>query len=307
MFDAVERAGRIFRPSSFWRSLNQKNVEQLDRDGIENFKRTLAQNYFTWVIGWRHDQFRHLVAKMTLRDWLEVFRDFPRHDPSTGLSRWRFAHLCIFTRMLFRYAQRFDRLRLLDRLDEPAFGNPFPVHYRGRIISQDLINSIFELYAAFERQNIDFDAPLRVCDIGAGYGRNAFVFLSLFPNCTYTIVDIPPALYVAARYLAAVCPHAKVRLLLPHEAAELAADSFDLTINISSFHEMTPDQVDAYFGLIDRTLRGRFYLKQWKRWHNPADDVVVSEYSFPYRQRWTKVYSRTTLPQPSFFEAVYDV
>ena len=307
MFDELDREGGVFRPSAFWRSLNQKNVEQLNREGIQTVKRTLAQNYFTWVIGWRHDQFRHLVAKMRPSDWVEIFRDFPRYDSSAGLSRWRFLHLCIFTRMLYLYASRFDPLKLLDRLQEPAFGNPFPVRFRGKTVSQDLINSILELYAAFEGETIDFDAPLKIAEIGAGYGRNAFVFLSLFPNCTYTIIDIPPALYVAEQYLASVNPVAKVSILLPIEATRLPENSFDLLINISSFHEMTPEQVDAYFGLVDRTLRGRLYLKQWKRWHNPADNVVLSEASYPYRRSWKKLYSRTTLVQPSFFEAVYEV
>ena len=307
MFDELDREGGIFRPSEFWQSLNAKNVEQLNREGIHNIKRTLAQNYFTWVIGWRHDQFRRLVTKMHPGDWVEIFRDFPGYDASTGLSRWRFVHLCIFTRMLYIYASRFDPLKLLDRLDEPSFGNPFPVHFRGKLISQDLINSVLELYAAFEGKKIDFDAPVRMCEIGAGYGRNAFVFLSFFPNCTYTIVDIPPALYVSQQYLGTVCHNAKADFLLPQEAAQLPNNSFDMLINISSFHEMTPQQVDAYFGLIDRTLSGRLYLKQWKRWHNPADNVVLSEGSYPYRPWWKKLYSRTTLAQPSFFEAVYEV
>jgi putative sugar O-methyltransferase len=307
MFVELDQKGGIFRPSAFWRWLNQKNVEQLQRDGIQNIKRTLAQNYFTWVIGWRHDQFRHLVWSTRPGDWMKVFRDFPRYDPSTNLSRWKFAHLCIFTRMLFLYAQRFDPLKLLERLSEPLFGNPFPVTYRGRIISQDLINSILELYAMFEGEEIDFDAQMRVCEIGAGYGRNAFVFLSLFPNCQYTIIDIPPALYVAREYLSAVRPDANVRYLLPHEAAHLTPNRFDLLLNISSFHEMTPQQVEAYFELIDRTVVGRFYLKQWKSWHNPVDDVVLSEDGYPYPSTWKKQYSRTTPVQPSFFEAVYEI
>ena len=41
--------------------------------------------------------------------------------------------------------------------------------------------------------------------------------------------------------------------------------------------------------------------------HNPADNVVLSEASYPYRPSWKKLYSRTTLVQPSFFEAVYEV
>lgn len=308
MFAAVERDGGIFRPSAFWRALAEEQADQLEASGgVANVKRTLARRYFTWIGGLRSDQFRALARMMDRSDWREVLRDPPKWTPDCGLSRWRWLNQWIFTRMLWRYAIRIDRMGLLDRLEEPAFGNPYPIHYRGKLISQDLANSAIELYAMFEGAEIDLEYPLRVCEIGAGYGRNAFVFLTLFPNCSYTIIDIPPALYVAREYLKAVCPEAKVEFLLPHEAQGLGAGSFDLLLNISSFHEMIWLQVDAYFGLIDRILSGRLYLKQWRRWHNPADDITMSEESYPYRPGWTKLYSRTAAAQPSFFEAVYRV
>jgi len=150
---------------------------------------------------------------------------------------------------------------------------------------------------------IDFDATLNICEIGAGYGRNAFVFLSLFPNCSYTIIDVPPAIDIAREYLQTVCPRSKVRFLLPDQ---LPPNRFDLTINISSFHEMTPAQVEEYFAFIDATSK-KLYLKQWKSWHNPSDDVTITESDYPYRSNWRRIYSRTTLAQPSFFEALYDI
>ena len=40
-----------------------------------------------------------------------------------------------------------------------------------------------------------------VLEIGAGYGRMAYVVLSLFENCRYAIVDIQPALTISRWYL----------------------------------------------------------------------------------------------------------
>lgn len=285
--------------SAFWQALNDKNERQLRSSGIENIKRTVALNYFTWVgtLSWRDDQFRHLVWKTRLRDWPMILRHFPPAE----LPKRQWFYLCTFTRMLHLYARRHDRLGLLDRLAEPTFGNPFRIELGGKLISQDLANSVLELYSMFEE--IDFDAPLNICEIGAGYGRNAFVFLSLFPNCNYTIIDVPPAIDVSREYLQTVCPTSKARFLLPDQ---LPSDRFDLTINISSFHEMTPAQVEEYFEFIDRTSR-RLYLKQWKCWHNPSDNVTITEQDYPYRSHWRRVYSRTTQVQPSFFEAVYEI
>jgi putative sugar O-methyltransferase len=288
----------VDEPSAFWATLNREHEEYL-REDFGNFKRTVATQYFTWLPTLRQDQFHHLIRKTRLRDWPSILSNIPAPD---GLSRWRWTNLCIYVRMLYLYSKRFDRLGLIDQLREPAFGNPFLIPYRNRLLSQDIIHSVLELYAMLDE--LDFSQPLKVCEIGAGYGRVAWLFLTLFPDCEYTIIDIEPAINVSKAYLRTVCPNAKVSFLSPADTEGLPNDCFDLTINISSFHEMTPAQVDAYFDLIDRTSK-RLYLKQWRCWHNPIDDVVMSEASYPYRPSWKKVYSRTNPVKPSFFEAVY--
>lgn len=319
MFDTLEREGGVFRPSEFWRFHNENNVQSLRDEGMGNIKRTVARNYFTWVVGFKDDQFRHFARTLHPLDWPKVFLDFPKYDEAAELSRPQFARYVIFTRMLHLIARRRDRLGLLDQVAEPSFGNPFPVFYKGRLISQDSINSVLELYSLFEGREIDFQAPLRICEIGGGYGRNAYMFLKLFPNCTYTMIDIPPALYISQSYIAATCPErrvqafgtdlpsADVKFMLPQQALTLPPASFDIVLNISSFHEMKPAQVDAYFDLIDTVLSGHLYTKQWKSWTNEIDGITVSESDYPVRFGWKKLYSRTSPVQPSFFEAVYDV
>lgn len=320
MFEDLAEHGGVFQPSEFWRMHNDRNVQALEDSGLENIKRTVARNYFTWIVGTVRDiQFRTLVLKTHPADWAKVLRNLPSYDAATGLSKRDFILLAVLTRMLYFYVKRRDRGGVLARLAEPQVGNPYPITYRGQTISQDLLNSILEFYAVTEGRDLDFSAPIRVLEIGAGYGRNAFVFLSLFPNCTYTIADIPPALYISQSYLTAVLPDriaqpygadvpgASMRFLLPHQLEAEPSESFDFVLNISSFHEMKPDQVTAYFDLVDRLLRGRFYIKQWRNWHNPNDNLTVDENIYPVNPKWRRVYHRRHPVQPLFFEALYEV
>lgn len=326
---ACLRTGRdIYLPSKFWDDLNRKNLEQLQTQGLENLKRTVAQNYFTWVVGIRSDQFRFLARQMQIQDWGAVLTSIPKNSADTGLGWFKHFQLCVFTRMLWLFALRSDVLGLLNSIDEPAFGNPFPIRLGDRLISQDLANSVLELYSMNESRSWNADNTETVCELGAGYGRTAYAFMKARPGCKYIIVDIPPALYVSQRYLTEVLPDKRIApfcsnldevqlrdmiaesdliFLLPHQAEMLTDKSIDLFINISSLHEMTMDQVSAYFGLIDRKTRGRLYLKQWKRFFNAKDNLTISESDYPYPERWRLRFSRTTPAQPSFFEAVYDI
>ena len=49
MVEAVEAGPEIVRPSLYWRKLNRMNIDQLYYTSYDNFKRTLALNYFTFV------------------------------------------------------------------------------------------------------------------------------------------------------------------------------------------------------------------------------------------------------------------
>jgi hypothetical protein len=165
-------------------------------------------------------------------------------------------------------------------------------------------------------------------ELGGGYGRTAFVFLTLLPGVRYQLVDIPPALYVAERYLSslfadrrifryrAFSDYAEVReeveaadvaFFLPTQLEKLPATSVDLFVNISSLHEMRLEQIEYYFDQIDRLTRGLFYLKQWKVSKIPAENVVIREEDYPVRKHWSQIYWRECAVQTRFFEALLEV
>ena len=81
----------------------------------------------------------------------------------------------------------------------------------------------------------------------------------------------------------------------------------DLFVNVSSLHEMRPEQIAICFDLIDRHTRIRFYTKQWQRSINVWDEVEVRREDYPVPAHWRVLLERDAEATPGFFEAVYRV
>lgn len=331
MFVELQNAPTPMRPSKLWDELNATNIAQLEQHGIENLRNTVACNYFTFM-GDRV-QFRFLKAHLSKTTYLmnKLRALLALKSPSINralknlpLPKEFMRIHTYYTHMLFDYVKSKDTKNLLNHLQESYFGNPPPVYRRGKLITADLANSILEYYAMAPA--IDSSDLKSVMELGAGYGRNAAVFLQLHSSMQYIIVDIPPALYVAQEYLSKRFPERKVFtfrpfqsfeeireeweqstccFLLPHQMKLLPQKSVDLFLNISSLHEMRLDQITYYFAEIDRLVRGYFYFKQWKKSHLPQDGVTICQDDYPIFSHWKKIYSRTCEVQTAFFEGLY--
>lgn len=315
----MKSAPEVVQPSKYWADLNRRHAERMAA-GIHNFKRTLAKDYFTWmrVLPW-DPQIRYLLTRLPLaaiaRAIVGTFRPF-KHSHIPLLEGWALNYL---TRLVWQYAER-EAPKEIAALDEPEVGNPPHIRQGGRLISQDLANSILEF------QSFADVASGTICELGGGYGRNAYVTSRLGNPDRYIMVDIAPALGIAQLYLTSVFPQRKhfeyrpfndfdaVRedlaasdfaYLLPHQLAHLPDDSVDLFINISSLHEMRPDQIAHYIGEIRRLVRpgGHFYLKAWKESHIPFENIIVREEDYPL-EGWRPVYRRTPRVQTAFFEVL---
>lgn len=313
----MERAPEIVQASEFWQRLNRRHRERLQASGLENFKRTTAKDYFTWmrVLPW-DAQIRFLISHIplsaTLRAIAGTFSPLRhKHIPlAEGLA------LNFLTRLLWSYVERIEGF---SGLSEPEFGNPPTILQDGRLISQDLANSLLE-YRSFG--NV---ATGTVCELGGGYGRNAFVTASL-AQVRYIMADIPPAIGIAQEYLTTVFPdrkHFKFRpftnfdevrdefeaadfaYLLPHQLALLPAGTVDLFVNISSLHEMRQAQVNYYLAEIFRLVRpgGHFFLKAWRVSKNPQSDFKINAEDYDLSQ-WEELFRRNSDVQTYFFETL---
>ena len=336
MIVGLKSAPSVFQPAPFWSELNGTHMRQLREFGFENFKRTVNTRYFNWLI------------LGIVRHQLGVFADLLRHPRASvfrarlvqpqrtarsaqlnlgGPSAWVYA---MFVAAYAELLRRSDPLHLIERLEEPLLGNPLAVVHRGRLISQDLCNSIHELYSIFGSSggSVAAGASVEIAELGAGYGRLAFVLLSASSRVSYTIIDVPPALYVSQRYLTSVLPSvptfryrewrsfedvradyeaARLRFVLPHQAEQLRGKSIDTFINISSLHEMTREQVERFFRLMDRLSRGTVYTKQWRRSRAGINGIIFGENDYPVPKSWSTAFHRRHPIQTMFFEALYDV
>jgi len=326
----------LYRPARFWQRLNALHDTQLDRSGFHSFKRTVNQAYYNWLLGFRDPQVRALVNWWVRHPSPEVAAarvdDWRGFESQSGMNPLRHRHrrmiysLAVAT--LWEYAHRRDTLGLLARLDEPDLGCPIVVRHRGRRISQDLANSTIELYAIAEAMGTPAPGPEGVIELGAGYGRLAWLYLSAFPGVRYLIADIPPALAIAQSYLTRLFPEqrvfgfrhfdryrdiadefesAQVLFVTPNQLETLPPQRASLFVNISSLHEMRPDQIANYVHLIGRHTEGIFYTKQWWRWTNPDDGIMISQSDYPIPKAWKQVYLRSHPIQQRLFEAAYRV
>jgi putative sugar O-methyltransferase len=331
MFDEVRAAAPVYRPSAFWDHHNDHNLDQLRRLGLERFKRTVNQNYFNWLPADFHDnQLRNLVrawaadpnmrplrARMDEAPDVEVVgTPVPFTDPA---RRQLYA---LFVGLLWDHAARHDRHGLLEQLAEPEVGDPLRVTLDGRLISQDLANSVREYNAV--RDHLPTGTPC-IAELGAGYGRLAFVFARALP-CRYWVFDIPPALHVAQWYLPRVLPgkrvfafrrfgsfaevraeleSAELAFFTPNQLEKIPAGYLDAFINVSSLHEMTPEQVRHYLDLIGTRTRSAVYLKQWIRSVNPFDGVTLEKDDYALGDGWSVALDRTDAVQDLFFEKVF--
>jgi len=165
----------------------------------------------------------------------------------------------------------------------------------------------------------------RIAEVGAGYGRLAYTYISTLPG-QYFIFDIPPALGVAQWYLEQVLGRervfrfrhfermddvedeinrADVVLLTPNQISIFQNDYFNVILTISTLPEMRQDQVDFYLSEFQRLSRGHIFIKQFKAWKNPADGTDLTADSYALRANWRKSLDRSDPIILFFFNHVW--
>jgi putative sugar O-methyltransferase len=334
MRQGVAAAPDIYRPGKFWDGLIAANLEMLRTGGIENFKRTVSNNYYNWLVTSPRDG----QVQRALLGWLQrpTLAPLLNHldGPATGLrttdrdesftlSRAAAQRYKWFVGAIWEMARRGDTRGLTERLSEPLVGNPIRIRRRGRLISQDLANSIIELN--FVARSGVVRGGSRVAELGAGYGRLAYAFAETC-QLTYCIFDIPPALGVAQWYLTSVLGADRVLPYSPSEdfdaieprlqpgvvafftpdQMDLFPDGwFDCTQTISTLPEMPAPQSAHYLQLLAAKSRHAVFLKQWRRWRNPADDVELDEQHYVLAAPWRLTARRVDPAQPAFFNQLW--
>lgn len=327
MLKDLRKGRKETQPSKFWLNLNSLHMRELTNVGYDNFKQTLVRKYFANTpYFFMNQQTFFLILNTNLFKTIYILLKsllIPKHKYFNLFDSWSFNFLSI---MVWEYAKTRDSENLLDRLEEPLFGNPPRIHFNKKFISQDTGNSVLEYYSIMN--SVDNKNRFKtITELGAGSGRNAFVFLSVLPKVKYIIIDIPPALAISEQYLSDVFPKKKIFRYRPFNSFEDIKKEFDqadilfflssqiellpdkisdLFLNISSLHEMRMDQVKFYFKQIERLTKqkGYFYFKQWKNAYVDHEDIFIRIKDYPIGRQWKKIYLREAKIQVKFFEAL---
>jgi len=333
MVREIANASPLYHPSVMWEQLNALNAEQVERLGLSHFKRSVNQNYFNWLPASLGDnQMRrvlwHWMQRPTFAPFLsrmDVPRFFEGFARQRTLESWKTRTLYrLFVALLWEQAIHEDVLGLLEKVEEPEVGDPLRIHHRGRLISQDLANSVREANRLFSHLPSGSTNRPIVAELGAGYGRLGFVLVRALSS-RYWVFDIPPALFIAEWYLQNVLPEMRVFTFRPFrdfeavraelEAADVAFftanqvallpdASVDAFVSISSLHEMRQPQIDHYLQHMARTARHVIYLKQWIEFKNLADDEHITRESYRLPPDWRSVHDAADSVQDRFFELV---
>ena len=135
------------------------------------------------------------------------------------------------------YVAQVDGLGLLEVLEEDGQFGAEVFDFHGKVVSRDLLDSIIEMNFLDRHLGISSGRPVRVLDIGAGYGRLAHRMVTAFENVApyYCVDAVPESTFISDYYL-------KFRGMT-ERCAVVPLDQFesiktvDLAINVHSFAE----------------------------------------------------------------------
>lgn len=168
----------------------------------------------------------------------------------------------------------------------------------------DVLTALDTLYTLDDISKILWRS-LTVVDLGAGWGRIGYVLKTINKSATYIACDLPESLLVAQDQLGKLLPDEVhpygelpdgpgIYFLGSQDLPKLDAD---ILINIGSFQEMTEEQIEAYFDIIDQHAK-MFYTLQ-----------LGSPNKLPYcpaRPHWKKLLARHPTWSSLYYEAVFE-
>jgi SAM-dependent methyltransferase len=177
------------------------------------------------------------------------------------------------------------------QLEESPVGAPVTFEFEGRPYSAGfLTNALTTWRIAHWVAQRGLSKPLRVLEIGAGYGQVAHQLHQLLPIELYAVCDLPENLFLGAYYLQANLPDRAVAFVgadgtAPTEGLaftippflERLGGGFDVIVNTYSFQEMNRESVEEYFRFAETALAPEGFLYSLNT-HGKAGVTRPSEY-----------------------------
>jgi hypothetical protein len=153
------------------------------------------------------------------------------------------------------------------------------------------------------------DAPVRVLDLGGGWGRMGCALRILNRQAVYIQCDLPESLLISLETLPKMLKEPAgapveefdldapgIYFISPQTILDVPDGGLDLVVNIASFQEMQTMQIEAYLSLIKCKAAHLYSLQSW----TIDKTVKVIEYS-----GWTTVEAAPVLWAPNYSQALF--
>ncbi|KKS83711.1 MAG: hypothetical protein UV59_C0033G0009 [Candidatus Gottesmanbacteria bacterium GW2011_GWA1_43_11] len=319
--------------TDYWiNTINNQRIAQLITSGYENFGHTLAIEYCAWY----DNPTEPNISKLTSSRLDFLIRHLSKHEVANAkklakripVSPYTVKEYNLITLLIWQYVKNQGLQKESEILSESMEGNPPAIHFEGRLISQGLAHSFLEYDTI--RKNAHINSIKSTMSIGPGYGRTTYVLQRLLNIQKSILVDVPPALYIAQRYLGNLLPekkifkyrkftsfakiekefqNAEIVFLMPWQIELLPEKCVDLILAIDSFDDnMNMKAIKKYLKYIGILGKHYFYLKCWKEWKN--EDGIIKwggEKNYPIPTNWEILVNRSCRAQTDFFETLYQL
>lgn len=142
------------------------------------------------------------------------------------------------------------------------------------IISRDLLDSISEIQFIQDSLRFTYGEKISLLDIGAGYGRFAHRFGTIFPDShIHTIDAVAVSNYICGHYLAFRHMESQTTNWGLFDVSRLSSEKIDCVVNIHSFSEQTPESISAWLDLIiDMNIKNLIIVPHDDKWICCAND-----------------------------------
>ncbi len=197
------------------------------------------------------------------------------------------------------------------------------------LISQHLLVSLLE-YESVKSLTQEIKKPLKILELGAGYGRTANMILSLEPETKYVISDLPPSLYFSYKNLKEIFKDKKIKncvsvksseemkkqfdnndilFVLPHQLNLFQKKVFDVTLSIGNLCEMEKSQIRNYMTIFEN-LSKFLYFKVWEVSGLPYSFYqyysVHKKNDYEIKDNWKEHFKKKCLMPDNIFELGYE-
>ena len=270
--------------SNMWHILNIDDYKNISNNGLKKLGRITFGHYFNFY-NYNQEHLKNLVKSFNEKEIINIKSNiFKKHENLNFKESCDYNFLLILLYFNLKKSEYFKFLNLLKDETYLDFGDYF-INIDDYKITSDKVVSLLDLESI---ENFSKIKNQKILEIGAGSGRTSECILSIKNLKSYTICDIPPAIYICYKRMKQAFPNKNIELLIdiedeidlnekikkndinfifPHQIKKIQKELFDLTIGIDCFHEMDKSTINFYFENITN-ISNKFYFSIWSKTKN---------------------------------------